>query len=219
MDQPRIERRKQNLINQIRRMCFSMALAYSLAPMAAENAAPTTVTPSRRAHPDNATLNLEPAVDQPIYSPYKALGTRYSDDSAQGALSHTHFETDELNILRAGIGMDFTLSEIGNLHFNLYSRDGDLNKGKRWTLSSTDSTQAPVVCKKIWSLGGKMDLARTHANGPRTVVFIPQLMFNLESLGGLGNKAQLTFQYQHWSNGASGDDNRAVPQLELRWSF
>jgi hypothetical protein len=218
MDKPRIERREQGLEHQIRRICFGMALAYSLAPMAAEIPTPVSATPSRR-HTDSATLNLEPAVDQPLYAPYKALGVRYSDDSAQSVLSHTRFDTDVLNLLRAGVGVDFTLSEIGNLHFNLYSRDGDLNKGQRWTLSTSDSKLAPVVCKKIWSLGGKLDLARTHVDGPRTVVFIPQLMFNLESLGGLGNRAQLTFQYQHWSNGSYDDDDRAVPQLELRWSF
>lgn len=180
---------------------------------------PPNLTPSRSGHTDTATLNLEPAVDQPVYAPYKVLSNRYLDDSAQGTFSHTHFETDELNILRAGIGMDFTLSEIGNLHFNLYSRDGDLNKGKRWTLSNSDGAQAPIVCKKIWSLGGKLDLARTHADGPRTVVFIPQLMFNLENLAGVGNKAQLTFQYQHWNSGGYYDDDRPVPQLTVHWSF
>ena len=51
------------------------------------------------------------------------------------------------------------------------------------------------------------------------VVVVPQLMFNLENLGGIGNKAQLTFQYQHWNNGSDYEDERPVPQLMVHWSF
>jgi hypothetical protein len=219
MQQRRIERRDQSVSNQLRRACFALAISYSLAPMAAEAATAADLSPVRHAPPDNVTLNLEPAIGQTVYTPYKALGRRYSDDSALAVLSHPTFQTDELNLLRAGVGMDFNLNTMGNLHFNLYSRDGDLDKGKRWTLGGANPALTPIICKKIWSLGGKLDLARTHPNGPRSVVVVPQLMFNLENLGGIGNKAQLTFQYQHWNNGSDYEDERPVPQLMVHWSF
>lgn len=229
MEQPRNELRDQSLNNQFRRTLFSLALTYSAVPWAAEAAEPNpqdhtrmVAAKSQTGDPRDAVLNLEPARDQPIFVPYKALGRNYSDDSARQVLSHTVLVTDELSILRAGVGMDLNLSEFGNMHFNLYSPKGNISGGERWSLGSSDS-KAPIVSKKIWSFGGTFDLARTHPGGPRTVVFVPQLMFNLDSVRGLGNNVQMTFQYQHWSGSDSSDGNadvdRAVPQIAIKWSF
>lgn len=218
----------RDLNHPFSRMLFSLAFTCSTVPWAAEATDPETfstqdhphviTTTTRAGDPRDIVLNLEPARDQPVSTPYKALGRVYSDDSARQVLSHTVVVTDELSILRAGVGMDLNLSEIGNLHFNLYSPDGDLNKGKRWTFG-TSNDPTPIVCKKIWSFGGTLELTRTHPSGPRTVVFVPQLMFNLESLRGVGNKVQMTLQYQHWNGGSGNDDDRAMPQVSIKWSF
>lgn len=216
MDKPDIERRGQSLNDQIQRFCFSLALVYSMAPLASEGTGPAASTPLDGAKAENVRLNLEPSRDQIIYLPYKALGRSYSDDSAHPVLSHTEFQTDELNILRAGVGVDLNLARVGNVHFNLYSPDGDLNKGKRWTLGASEK-QVPLEVKKIWSIGGKLDLARSGSGGAKTVIFVPQLMFNLENLPIVGGKAQMTFEYLHWNSGP--DTERPVPQLAIKWSF
>lgn len=216
MDTPSIEKRGQSFSDQIQRLCFSLALAYSMAPLAAEGTEDPVTTPKGGTRAENVLLNLEPARDHIVYLPYKALGRSYSDDSARPVLSHTEFQTDELSILRAGVGVDLNLAKLGNVHFNLYSPDGDLNAGKRWALGISDKP-APLEVKKIWSVGGKLDLARTGGVGARTVIFVPQLMFNLENLPYVGGNAQMTFQYLHWDSG--GSDQRPVPQLAIKWSF
>lgn len=233
MEQPRAELRDQGLNNQFRRTLFSLALSYSALPWVAEAAtgleelnsqdrSRAASTKSQPADPRSVTLNLEPARDRPNFVPYKALGSKYSDDSARPVLSNTVVFTDELSILRAGIGMDLNLSELGNMHFNLYSPKGDINAGKRWNIGASDA-QFPIVSKKIWSFGGTFDLARTHPGGSRTVVFIPQLMFNLDKVQGLGNKVQMTFQYENWqgskSSNGNADNDRPVPQISIHWSF
>lgn len=216
MDKPCAERRSQSPAGELRRFCFGLALAYSLTPLSSEAAEPPAKVQARNTRADTTALNLEPSRDQPIYTPYKALGRRHADGSAREVLSHTTFETDDLNILRAGLGVDLSLSEIGNMHFNLYSPDGDLDKGKRWILGA--SKHQPLTArKKVWSVGGTLELARTRPDGPRTVIVVPQLMFNLENLPTLGSNAQLSLQYLQWGAGDGG--SQPVAQLAIKWSF
>lgn len=216
MEQPRVKQWDVGLGQQVGTALVGLALTYSAAPWAAD--APDLRVIPKKSELREIALNLEPAIAPPIYKAHYLLSQNNTDDANVELLDHPQFATDDLEILRAGIGMDMSLTEIGNFHFNLYSPDGDLNKGKRWTLGMRDG-QAPIVSRKIWSIGGKLEMMHDSPSGPKTIGFVPQLMFNFEDVGWVGGKMQVTLEYQHWGSGSADDTSRDMPQIQFRWSF
>lgn len=129
----------------------------------------------------------------------------------------------EVRGLRKGVGMDYRLSDVINLHLNLYSGRDGFGRGRRWSLGGVNAGDAPS--SRLWSLGASADLVRfrrdTEEQRPDArVVLSPQLMLDVDALTGLPGNCDLMIQQTLWR----GADERAtadqrVTQFILKWKF
>jgi hypothetical protein len=48
----------------------------------------------------------------------------------------------------------------------------------------------------------------------------PKLIFNMNNMGWVGDKVQVTAEYDYWrGSGSSDDTDHPIPQLHVKWSF
>lgn len=190
------------------RICIAAGLAslvLNLEPCAAGDDLITRVL--------RAPLNIH--ISTSSYDPSPYGHNRFSYVAPYQVIHEARLDPDELEILRAGIGMDMTVSEFCNLHMNLYSRDGDPHKGKRWTLGSFTG-KAPVISRKVWSFGGTIFSKREDVSH---FGITPQVMANLDDVLGKGSKTQIIFEYRRWDSGSLSDRDHSMPQLHVKWVF
>lgn len=190
------------------RLCISAglaALALNQEPCAAGGDFITRVL--------RAPLDLHVTTSSYDPSPYRH--NRFSDVEPYQVLHNAQLTPDDLQILRAGIGMDMTVSEFCNVHMNLYSREGEPLKGKRWEMGSLTG-QAPLISHKVWSFGGTLVTKREDV---RHFGFTPQVMANLDDFLGNNSKVQIIFEYRRWNSGAPSDMDHSMPQLHVKWAY
>ncbi|TXH06157.1 MAG: hypothetical protein E6R07_01310 [Nevskiaceae bacterium] len=232
------ERRRQGPVNNLRRQLYGLILLSS--SLAAEAADAPPETPSMLPRLPAVEVSRQPWADRDAllvrhpngsgwlaYGGLNALNQHarlISPDYAYvpvGDLLFTaHFLGDDLATLRKGLGVDLAVPAIGYFHLNLYSgRDGP-NAGKRWRVQP-DGIALPESSDRIWSLGGSLDLVRPDRNSHRQVIFVPQLVMNVDQVARVPGHMQMALSYRNWNSPVSGllPDSGMVPQLTFRWSY
>lgn len=123
-----------------------------------------------------------------------------------------------LGAIRDGVGVNFSMGDLGGLHLNLYSRRNPKGPGQRWNLNPAGPGAAAAL-PQLWSLGGTLDLVRDN-NGSRQIALVPQLLLNFDALGGSPNGFQAFVQYANWRP-AAGEArvDEKVPQIALRLRY
>lgn len=231
------ERRRKGLGNRLRRLAYGAMLVLS-APSAF--AAPDLAPPAKRhmlraAEPKaqeqqtlSALVFLQAlAADQAAPAVFGASFSRaVLGERSEQALSslplplHTglvalSFSDDDLRRLRHGAGLDISLPDLGEFHLNFFSRGHD--PGRRWSLNPV-SQKSGWTPQHNWTLGGSFDLVRTRDDGPRQLVFVPQLVINAAAALKTRGKFDICIQYAYW-NSRSGDISGRLPQALVRLSF
>lgn len=122
-----------------------------------------------------------------------------------------------LGAIRDGVGVNFSLGELGGLHLNLYSRRNPKGPGQRWNLNPVAA--AAATAPRLWSLGGALDLVRS-GTGHRQVAFVPQLLLNLDALTDNPQRLQAFLTYARWRQ-APGEMtiDEEVPQISVRLRY
>ena len=131
-----------------------------------------------------------------------------------------HFLGDDIDNLRKGLGVDLAVPEVGYFHLNLYSgRDGP-NRGKRWQVNPS-GMNLPESHDRLWSLGGTLDLAKPDRNSARQIMFIPQLILNVDQLAKVPGHMQMAMTYSRWNSPVSGllQESGMTPQVAFKWTY
>jgi hypothetical protein len=145
-------------------------------------------------------------------------GNRLIADGDLARLLAVSVDQRILGAIRDGVGVIFSMGELGGLHLNLYSRRNPKGPGQRWNLNPAGVGVAAAL-PQFWSLGGSLDLARS-GDGGRQIVFVPQLLLNVDALTGSDNRFQIFMQYANWRP-ATGEPalDEKVPQITLRLRY
>jgi hypothetical protein len=236
---PMSERRRKGPVNQLRRQLYGWVMASAaLSAEAAENPSSNPAVPLQRlpiaetasalwadndvllarnpggpgwlAYGGIAALNRNARLISPDYA-YLPVGE---------LLFTAHFLGDDIDILRKGLGVDLAVPALGYFHLNLYSgRDGP-NRGKRWQVNP-DGMALPESHDHIWSLGGSLDLAKPDRNSRRQIMFVPQLIMNVDQIAKIPGHMQVSLVYRNWDSPVSGllQESGRMPQVSFKWSY
>lgn len=236
---PLSERRRKGPINQLRRQLYGLVMASAtLSAEAAEHPLRNVSAPIQRlplaetvAAPwsDNDTLLVRSpyGAGWQAYGGLAALNRNARTISADYAylpvgelLFTAHYLGDDLETLRKGLGVDLAIPAFGYFHLNLYNGHDGPNRGKRWQVSP-DGMALPESSDRIWSLGGSLDLAKPDRNSRRQIMFVPQLVMNIDQMAKIPGHMQVGLTYRSWNSPVSGllPASGQVPQVTFRWSY
>jgi hypothetical protein len=239
MTTPLWEQRRTGPINVLRRQLYSLALLSStLAAEAADNPLHNPAAPPRRL--PVAETSSAPWSDNDVLMTRNAHGAGWMAYGGMAALNSNarlfsrdyaylpvgellftaHFLGDDLSTLRKGMGVDLAIPEFGYVHLNLYSgRDGP-NRGKRWRVNP-DGMALPESHDRFWSLGGSLDLVKPDRNSRRQIVFVPQLILNVDQIATIPGHMQMSMTYSRWNSPVSGllQESGTVPQVSFKWAY
>ncbi|MBV8063615.1 MAG: hypothetical protein JOY51_08465 [Nevskia sp.] len=139
---------------------------------------------------------------------------------AGNSLLTAHFLGDDLDTLSKGLGVDMLLPGVGYFHMNLYSGKDGPNLGRRWQLNPSGFS-LPQSANRFWSLGASLDVEKVSPTGKRSLVFVPQLVMNLDAVVPMSGRLQAIVSYHNWHSnaGVAQPDVGQVPQVSLKWSF
>ncbi|HWU69037.1 MAG TPA: hypothetical protein VN046_09185 [Stenotrophobium sp.] len=135
-------------------------------------------------------------------------------------LTVPHYRGDDIDILRKGLGLDIALPEKGTLHINLYGGRDGISRGKHWRFNPAD-VALPDAGGGRWSLGGTLELSRADRQSRRQLMFVPQLLLNIDQFASVPGRMQLAMMYGPWRGTVSGlsEDAGVTPQILLKWSY
>lgn len=240
MSVPLSERRRKGPINQLRRQLYGLVMASAaLSAEAAENPVRNAGAPLQRL-PVAETNNAAPWSDNDVLMVRSPAGTGWQAYGGMAALNRdarlisqdyaylpvgellftAHFLGDDIDTLRKGLGVDLAIPAVGFFHLNLYSgRDGP-NRGKRWQVNP-DGMALPESHDRIWSLGGTLDLAKPDRNSRRQIMFIPQLIMNVDQIMRVPGHMQVSLMVRNWNSPISGllPESGQIPQVSFKWTY
>ncbi|MGH8504821.1 MAG: hypothetical protein ACRETM_02515 [Stenotrophobium sp.] len=135
-------------------------------------------------------------------------------------LTVPHYRGDDIDILRKGLGLDIALPEKGTLHINLYGGRDGISRGKHWLFNPADVV-LPGFEGGQWSLGGTLEITRADRQSRRQLMFVPQLLLNINRFTSVPGHMQLAMMYGPWRGTVSGlsEDAGVTPQILLKWSY
>lgn len=136
------------------------------------------------------------------------------------ALANAHYRGDDIDILRKGLGFDVALPEQGTLHLNLYGGRDGISRGKHWLFNPAD-VALPSTEGGRWSLGGTLEITRADQQSRRQLMFVPQLLLNVNQFSSVPGHMQVALMYGPWHGTLSGLSENAglTPQILLKWSY
>jgi hypothetical protein len=239
MSQGFIERRRTGPVNQLRRMLYGLLLGTATAPVLAGplgagmsgslHRLPLVQTNAPAWMHDNVLLARDPlSAGGGLYA-YSGLGPALSGAAALGPdyaflpvgnlLFTAHYLGDDLKKLGKGLGVDLAVPQFGYFHLNLFAGRNDTLGGQRWRIAP-QGFALPDTPERLWSLGGSLAL-ETGPTGRRQVMFVPQLVLNLDAVTHLSGRMQAVLSYHEWHSRLerTPNDNGPVPQISLKWWF
>lgn len=234
------ERRRKGPINELRRALYGLMLSSASVPAMAAGHPPakTADAPHRlpRIHlsdvlagqldslmlhdpaaPPDAPLTMFGPMS-PLLSHARSISPDFVFAPIGGLLLTAHFLGNDLETIGKGLGADFLVPELGYFHLNLYNGPDGPNLGKRWKIAP-NGFALPKSADKVWSLGGTVDVESRGASAKRELVFVPQLVLNLDSAIPMQGRMQAVFSYRNWRSTPGLSRHEAVPQVSLKWNF
>jgi hypothetical protein len=240
MRQGFVERRRAGPVNRLRRMLYGLLLGSASAPALAGSPLggaaggtlhrlPMVQTNAPAWMHDNVLLARDPLSAGGALYAYSGLGPALSAAAALGPdyaflpvgnlLFTAHYLGGDLKKLGKGLGVDLAVPQFGYFHLNLFAGRDDIIGGQRWRIDP-QGFALPESAQRSWSLGGSLAV-EAGPSGRRQVLFVPQLVLNLDAITHVSGRMQAVLSYHEWHSrlDRAPTDNGPVPQVSLKWWF